>query len=247
MNYAIIAAGKGERLSAEKVQCPKPLVDINGQPMVKRLIDIFLRNRAESITIIVNEEMKLVSEYIKKLDVGIPINLIIKSTESSLHSFYELSKCLPKGKCCLTTVDTIFKESEFKTYIDSFIDDSGMSDAFMGVTSYIDDESPLYVDIDSSTMKVLGFLDDSSSAQYVSGGIYGLTPKCLEIAQSCINKGVSRMRNYQRELLLQGLNVKAFAFSKIIDVDHFTDIHKAEAFLKEVQHSMDENNNVCIF
>ena len=58
MNYAIIAAGEGSRLVQEGVKKPKPLVKLNGVEMVGRLIEIFLKNNAKSINIIVNEEMK---------------------------------------------------------------------------------------------------------------------------------------------------------------------------------------------
>ncbi|MDY3008013.1 MAG: NDP-sugar synthase, partial [Sodaliphilus sp.] len=34
MNYGIIAAGEGSRLAQEGVAKPKPLVELNGEPMV---------------------------------------------------------------------------------------------------------------------------------------------------------------------------------------------------------------------
>ncbi len=45
-------------------------------------------------------------------------------------------------------------------------------------------------------------------------------------------EGVSRMRNYQRCLVENGLKLKAYPFSKIIDVDHAGDIEKAAIFVK---------------
>ena len=44
---------------------------------------------------------------------------------------------------------------------------------------------------------------------------------------------MSRMRNYQRQLITEGLQLKAYPFSKIVDVDHAEDIQKAEEFLKQ--------------
>ena len=35
MHYAIIAAGEGSRLVQEGVALPKPLVDLDGRPMIK--------------------------------------------------------------------------------------------------------------------------------------------------------------------------------------------------------------------
>ena len=54
MKFAIIAAGEGSRLSQEGVELPKPLVRLNGEAMIDRLIRIFNENGAEEICIIVN-------------------------------------------------------------------------------------------------------------------------------------------------------------------------------------------------
>ena len=42
---------------------------------------------------------------------------------------------------------------------------------------------------------------------------------------------MSRMRNFQRQLVADGLKLKAYPFTKILDVDHAGDIVKAENFL----------------
>ena len=48
-----------------------------------------------------------------------------------------------------------------------------------------------------------------------------------------MERGESRMRNFQRALIKDGLNLKAYKFSKVLDIDHKSDIAKAEEFLKE--------------
>lgn len=230
MDYAIIAAGEGSRLAQEGVNVPKPLVKLNGKEMILRLIDIFLNNNASSISVIINEEMTEVKDFVLNLILDIPFNIVIKSTPSSMHSFYELRNYLRGGKFCLTTVDTIFKEEDFSKYIEAFTSEDKY-DGMMAVTSYIDDEKPLYVDTDED-MLIRGFFDRSNAYKYVSGGIYGLTPKSLEILEKCIDSGQLRMRNFQRQLVMNGLVLKAYPFLKIVDVDHAGDIEKAELFLK---------------
>ena len=98
MKYAIIAAGLGSRLQSEGVSLPKPLVKLNGEAMIDRLIRIFVANHAESVSVIVNEEMKEVQEHLKALSLPVPLHLVIKSTPSSMHSFFELSPSLEGGK-----------------------------------------------------------------------------------------------------------------------------------------------------
>jgi len=231
MHYAIIAAGEGSRLAQEGIELPKPLVRLNGKPMVKRLIDIMMDCNAESLSIIVNEQMTQVREYIESLELPVPLHLVVKSTPSSMHSFYEVTRDFPaRGKFILTTVDTIFFEDDFRRYVNAFEKDVN-ADGFMGVTNFIDDEKPLYIDTDDD-MNILAYRDSPwDEVKYISGGIYGLTPPCLRVLEKCMADGVSRMRNYQRALVADGMALKAFRFGKVIDVDHAGDIATAEQFI----------------
>lgn len=231
MKYAIIAAGEGSRLVQEGVALPKPLVNLNGTPMIKRLIGIFLDCDATEISIIVNEQMVQVQEYLRGMRLPVPLRLTVKSTPSSMHSFYEVSKDFSDGKFILTTVDTIFREDDFRAYAKAFEADD-THDGYMAVTSFIDDEKPLYIDVDKD-MRITAFRDKPfDGVKYISGGIYGLNHKALPVLRKCMDEGVSRMRNYQRELVAAGLDLLAYPFEKIVDVDHAGDIATAEAFIK---------------
>ena len=229
MDFAIIAAGEGSRLVQEGITTPKPLIKIQGSPLIERLIRIFLNNGATSISVIVNEEMKAVQDFLQTLQLSAPFHLHVRSTPSSMHSFYELSRYLHNDRFCLTTVDTIFREEEFSGYIQAF-KETNTVDGLMAVTDFVDDEKPLYVKTDRD-MKILGFYDQPENAAYVSGGIYCLRKTGIDVLEKAISEGMSRMRNYQRRLASEGLYLKAYPFAKIIDVDHADDIGKAERFL----------------
>lgn len=231
MNYAIIAAGEGSRLVQEGVAMPKPLVDLDGRPMIKRLIDLFMRHEPESLSIIVNEQMTQVRDFLRSLELPVPLHLVVKSTPSSMHSFHEISRGFGSGKFCLTTVDTIFRDDEFGRYIESFADDDA-TDGYMAVTPFIDDEKPLYIEVDGH-MNITAFRDQPwPGVKYISGGIYGLNERALPVLDRCIGSGMSRMRNYQRELVAAGLKLHAYPFEKIVDVDHAADIATAREFIK---------------
>lgn len=231
MKFAILAAGEGSRLASEGVAKPKPLVELQGIPLIERLIRIFARNGASSINIIVNEQQPETVGFIKSLEVGCPINIVIKSTPSSMHSMHALSHLLRGEKFCLTTVDTLFREDEFANYIRKFEEYEG--DGIMAVTDYIDDEKPLYIATDEN-MEITAFCDKPTpETHYISGGIYGLSPKALDILDRCMNDGIHRMRNFQRRLVESGMKLKAFPLGKIIDIDHAEDIIKAEEFIAE--------------
>lgn len=233
MNYAIIAAGEGSRLAAEGVSLPKPLVELDGKPMIGRLIDIFLSCSAESVSVIVNEQMTEVQEYLRALapTLPVPLRLVVKSTPSSMHSFAELSAVMGAGRFILTTVDTIFRAEDFRRYVAAF-QEAPDADGCMAVTSYIDDEKPLYVDV-NDRMEITAFRDESRPGhdRFISAGIYGLDDRAFATLRRCMDAGVSRMRNFQRALLSDGLRLRAFDMGRVLDVDHAEDLRKAREFV----------------
>ncbi|HJD10530.1 MAG TPA: NTP transferase domain-containing protein [Candidatus Phocaeicola caecigallinarum] len=234
MKFAIIAAGEGTRLSQEGVRLPKPLVQLNGRAMIDRLIHIFMQNGAEEVVVVINNESPLTKVHLTELEKhsDIPLRVVVKTTPSSMHSFHELSPYLKEDRFCLTTVDTVFREDEFSRFIEAFkVSDK---DGLMAVTDYVDDEKPLYIGTDTD-LNITGFYDmPMPGMKYVSGGIYCLTPQAIGTLEHCICSGMSRMRNFQRQLVSDGLRLEAYPFSKILDVDHAADIPKAEVFLNEV-------------
>lgn len=240
MKYAIIAAGEGSRLAKEGVKEPKPLVRINGETLIDRLMRVFADNGAESIVVVYRKEMTDVAAHLERLrtlGVGgrrVPVETVAASTPSSMHSFYAISDKLKDGPFCLTTVDTVFGEESFRQYADTL--QAALSegaDGVMGVTGYVDDEKPLYVKTDDD-MNITAFNDtDHGHCKYVSAGVYGLTPKAIDVLNECINNGESRMRNFQRALLRNGLRLKAADMGTAFDIDHASDIEKGEQFLRD--------------
>ena len=235
MKYAIIAVGEGSRLAQEGIQSPKPLVEVGGERLIDRLLRIFMSNGATEIVAICNEQMTEVRKHLEEIQQqgNVPLKFVVKSTPSSMHSMWELSRWLGDGPFVLTTVDTIFREEEFGAYVAEFLQlvERGEADGLMGVTDYIDDEKPLYVSTDDD-LQITGFLDRCEQPRYISGGIYGLTPCSIDTLRRCIERGESRMRNFQRALIADGLRLKAKPFSKVLDIDHASDIQKAEDFLR---------------
>ena len=101
MNYAIIAAGQGSRLAQEGANVPKPLVTLNGEPLIGRLLRIFTQNNAESISVIVNEEAKEVRSYLESLAV----DCLRIDRDSHLVCGHFASICACCGSRCGTCVE----------------------------------------------------------------------------------------------------------------------------------------------
>jgi NDP-sugar pyrophosphorylase family protein len=233
MKFALIAAGQGSRLVSEGISSPKPLVEIAGEPLLARLFRIFTDNGATGICIIINEEMTEVRHYLQTCSLPVPLEIVVNSTPDSLHSFHTLMPLLTgEEKFCLTTVDPIFRPAEFEAYIKAFQADAE-HDALMAVTDYVDDERPLYVRTDAHN-NITGYSSTAlPDTRFVSGGIYCFTHNALELLPKAMKNEVSRMRGYQQFLVDEGMKMKAWQFSTIIDIDHAEDIRKAELFLSQ--------------
>lgn len=250
MQYAIIAAGEGSRLKSEGIESPKPLVQVGGEKLIDRLLRIFMQNGATDIVVICNKQMTDVAAHLQRLQrkgldgTPLPLRYVVKDTPSSMHSFYELSSALlAKGnksqaadkKFILTTVDTIFDEHAFTTYVKAF--EASDADGVMAVTDYIEDEKPLYVQTDADD-NIKAFLDKQDTecpCRYISAGIYGLRTNAVHVLEKCMAEGRSRMRNFQRALLEEGLGLKAYPLGMVFDIDHASDVARANEVLARKQ------------
>ncbi|MFZ6032667.1 MULTISPECIES: sugar phosphate nucleotidyltransferase [unclassified Melioribacter] len=239
MDLAIIAAGEGLRLKEEGITIPKPLVKINGVPLIKRIIDMTLINGFDSIVCIIREESKELERFLKENYTNYPLNLIVKSTQSSFHSLYQLSRLL-STPFLLTTSDSVFLESEFKSFVNY-----GMNlkdaDGVIAVTDFIDDEKPLYADIDEND-RIINFNDSNNGYEFVTGGLYLFKKNIQKEIEEAMNSGVIRLRNFLRFLIQKDFRLYALPFSKIVDVDHVSDIKTAEEFLSDHNAKTQEKN-----
>ena len=84
MRFGIISAGEGSRLATEGFGQPKPLVPIDGVPMIERLVRIFMDCGAERIAVIVNGKSLETVRLLKRLADAKPIDLVVKSIRAYL-------------------------------------------------------------------------------------------------------------------------------------------------------------------
>ena len=147
-----------------------------------------------------------------------------------MHSLMELAPYLGQDRFCVTTVDTVFQESRFRAMVDEF--SNTPFDGLMGVTAFVDDEKPLYVETDK-TMTITGFHDTRNDCRFVSAGIYALKAPALDVLAECLESGQTRMRYFQRKLLEAGMRLKAFDMGQVVDVDHVCDIKKAQKIAQQ--------------
>lgn len=236
MKYVILAAGLGSRFAKNGEKKPKPLVEIEGQPMIGRLIDILMKNNGEQINIVANSRMPELVEYLENLkSQGYP--LVVRPIISD-NSYYSLSEAAAgiDGKFIAMTVDTIFPLGEFANYVkesEQMPDDA----VLMGLTRFVDDESPLYARIGPNG-DVIDYRyggEPYAEGTIVSAGLYALNDKVMKLVAERPGYPES-LSDFQRILAAEtDIKVLPFEFSKAMDVDCLHDQKVAEEFLKEIK------------
>jgi NDP-sugar pyrophosphorylase family protein len=231
MKLAIIAAGEGSRLREEGILTPKPLLMLKGETLLMRHIRRAAQHGFSSVAVIVNAIYPELAEYLQSTNFPIPIEKIVKTTEGSMHSFYELRNFLRNEPFLLTTVDPVFKEVAFNKYIKT-IKENREACGVMALTRYVDDEKPLWVTTNPS-MRILSYSSQKGDAQWVSAGFYYFKPEVIPLLESAMAEGMVRMRNFQQYLLDNGCLLMGCDVGKVIDIDHAEDIEKAEEMLDD--------------
>lgn len=132
------------------------------------------------------------------------------------------------------TIDSIFTESEFASFIESARDEKS-ADGLIAVTDFVDDEKPLWVRIGKDgEIKSFRSLQEEGSG-YVTGGIYFFKRGIIEHTGTALSKNIFRLRNFLQYLIEEGKQLRAYTFGKIVDIDHKRDIAEAEKFLIQTE------------
>lgn len=231
MRYAIIAAGEGSRLQQEGIATPKPLIRINGVPLIERHILRAIEFGFSEVCVIINQLHPETAEWFARHTFDIPIRLIRKTTPGSLHSFFELGTLLSGQDFLLTTVDPVFPDSAFEAFLSAVKTHSG-AHGVMAVTGFVDDESPLWVKV-SNHGQITGYSNQKGNTHLASAGFYYFRPEILPILEEAFRAGTNRMRDFQQYLVNKDFILMVVDVGKVIDLDHKQDIIAAEILMRE--------------
>ena len=236
MNYVILAAGLGSRFAKEGEKNPKPLVRIMGQPMIGRLIKVLMSCNADQIYIVANSRMPELVEYLETLKAeGYPLHIRPIVSDNSYYSLSQACEGVP-GRFIAMTVDAIFPVAEFREYAKA-VEAMPDSEVMMGLTRFVDDESPLWAKMSADGGEVVDYRyggEPFPGDVIVSAGLYGLTPRAMTTVASRDGYPES-LSDFQRILAAETpIKVKPFVISKALDVDCGHDREVAEQFLREV-------------
>jgi NDP-sugar pyrophosphorylase family protein len=231
MKAGILAAGRGERLQVEGIRTPKPLVPVRGVPLLARIVNAVRQVGVDEVVCIVNDESPDVVHYCLAHDWGVPLRLLCQRAAHSLESFLALQPHLDTGPFLLFTTDTVFSPTVLPALL-THAAQLPAADGVLGVTPFVDDERPLWTELDGLG-RICRLGDRARSGGLVTAGIYCFTPSVYREADEARRQGFAALRQFLGHLLDQGYLLYGHTIPKVIDVDRRADIAAAEAFLLE--------------
>ncbi|SDK92616.1 CTP:phosphocholine cytidylyltransferase [Pedobacter sp. ok626] len=117
MNAIILAAGKGERLRPLTNIVPKPLLKINGEPIIERQIRFLLDSNVDSIVIVAGY---MYTEFLYLKDKFPGVEIVINEQYDTTNNFYSLF--LVKNKLKNTWIvegDIYLMKNIFREHLES--------------------------------------------------------------------------------------------------------------------------------
>lgn len=232
MDFVILAGGLGSRFVKEGYECPKPMVPLFGKPMIGVLINTLMKCGAEHIYVGANARMQMLLDYLDELQgAGLPVTTRPIITDNSYCTLKVASEGID-GKFIAMTCDAIFPTDEFLKYVES-VEKSPSEVALMGLTRFVEDESPLYARV-SVEGEVIDYRYGGSpfdEGVIVSAGLYGLSGKIMNVIPE-LDLEPTSLSDFQRLLAVATpVKVRPFEFSIAFDVDNTRDRLHAESFL----------------
>lgn len=234
MNYVILAGGLGSRFVKEGYECPKPMVPLFGTPMIGLLIDTLMRCGAENIYVGANARMPMLLEYLDSLrESGLPVVTRPIVTDNSFCTLRCASEGIG-GRFVALTCDAVLPPPELREYVAAVEHASGL-EAVMGLTRFVEDESPLYARV-SAGGEVVDYRyggEPFEEGVIVSAGIYGLSGAIMDMVDS-MGLHPESLSDFQRLLASETpVRVLPYEFSIAFDVDRGQDCAHAEEFLSK--------------
>ena len=233
LRAGLLAAGRGERLSTQSAL--KPLVKVDGQTLIERVLTSMAEAGASEVIVIINEDSLAVRDHVTAAKWPFAIRWIVETTPSSMHSFLRLVETLAAdgddGPFLLSTVDTVTGPQTFARFI---AEARRHQDAavILGLSSPGSDEKPLLVRCAQGSSRIIALGAAAAPSDQATAGLYAIRGSILREAAAARHEGINALRIFLGRLLDRGYHLAGVPIAQSIDVDRPGDIRSAEEFLR---------------
>src|SRR5256712_1838320 len=231
MHGLILGGGEGTRLAAGGIALPKPLVEVAGRPQLLRLLETLDALGCESLTCAIRADLPAVAALLDARRFRAPFRVMPCRTPSSLHTLAEALPGVPPGPVFCSMVDTVMRWRDWgEVYRQTEARLAEGADAGLAVTSFVDDESPVYV-----ARHAGGFVrlisDELVAPVCVTGGVYGLGVEARHAVAGAVGRGLERMRGLLQALVAGGAPVRTVRGGRRLGLDRPSGPQVANAWL----------------
>ena len=230
MSFAagVIAAGEGSRLAQSHPDSVKPMIPVAGRPLSHWIVGSLRAAGAREFTILTNSRGTAVPPSLRAAFPDVAFNFETANTASSFESFRLVAQSLAARHeaFLISTVDAIAPAADVTRFWTECR--AARADAGLALTAHVDDEKPLWADVDEAGL-VSAVGDDARTRRRVTCGLYYLTRAAVERLPEA--SAHARLRDYWRQLVAAGARVSGPTLSKTLDVDRPEDVAAAEEHL----------------
>lgn len=223
----IIAAGEGSRLRAAHPGTVKPLVPVAGRPLSHWIVSSLSAAGVDRVTLLHNSGGRAVRESLRAAFPSLSIDFLEADTASSWESFRLVARTLSASgePFIISTVDALVPPQELKRFRQDC--EARRPAAALALTDFVDDEKPLWADLDQDG-RVTALGEKASRRKWVTSGLYYLDP---QTAAAMPEAGrFTKLRDYL-SWLAESAAVLGVPLAKTLDVDRAEDVAHAEAFI----------------
>jgi NDP-sugar pyrophosphorylase family protein len=231
LSGAILAAGRGQRLRPASGMVPKPLVELDGRPLLLRQIDLLIKLGVSPIHVIVNSETYHLMQQ-RGLRPPDGVELLVDDTANSMESLLRLGEHIAPGYFTLMTVDAVLHAWDLHSFVTNATKITANRElrlnGALGVVKWRGDHNPLFVQItDGGVIAALG----ERQAAMVTAGVYLFSTAIFGHAAEARARGLDAMRRFLGMLLEKGARFAALEVPQAIDVDDPADLLAAREML----------------
>jgi NDP-sugar pyrophosphorylase family protein len=231
MHALILAGGEGARLRSDGIRTPKAFVELDGQPLLLRLVDSLRALDCETITAAVRKSALAEAGPASGSTGAASAHFLGCETPSSLHTLAVGLEAVPPGPLLCVMVDSVMREEDWRRLFaraDHLLRNG--ADACVAVTPHADDEKPLYV-VRRPDGSVAAFRSEPVLPPLVTGGVYFMSTQVRDLAPRVLALGIVRMRGFLAWLAEHGYRIESVEVERIMDVDRGRDLAAAGAWL----------------
>lgn len=234
LRAGVLAAGRGERLRSHTNQL-KPLVKVDGQTLIERVLSSMAQAGATEVIVIINEDSLAVRNHVTAAARWpFALRWIVETTPTSMHSFLRLVETLAadgdEGPFLLSTVDTVAGALTYAQFITEAR--RKQADVTLALASPGDDEKPLLVRTAPGDPRIVALGQAAAPSDYATAGVYAVRASILAEAEAARRDGIDALRTFLGRLLDRGYHLAGIPIARSIDVDRPGDIRIAEEFLR---------------